>query len=278
MIQYFDHITLVVHELSTAVAAYTRLLGRAPNWRGDHPELGTSAALFGLSNALIELVGPRDGQEAEGIRAWLAANGEGLQALAFGTPDAASCSATLRERGLRATPPQDGEAHGADGSRRSYRSVELSPRSTRGLAILAVERTDAAQLRGPAVTDPACVDALDHVVIRSADLGAALQFYANGFGIRLALDRVVRNTRMLFFRVGGVTIEVVHDATLGAQDAFAGAAYRVRDIEAAQSRVRAAGFDVSEVRDGAKPGTRVFTVRDGTCGVPTLILRDPSRD
>jgi hypothetical protein len=35
---------------------------------------------------------------------------------------------------------------------------------------------------------------------------------------------------------------------------------------------------VSEVRDGRKPGTRVFSVRDGTCGVPTLILRDPSRD
>jgi len=34
----------------------------------------------------------------------------------------------------------------------------------------------------------------------------------------------------------------------------------------------AAGLDVAEVRLGRKPGTRVFTVRDKTCGVPTLVL------
>jgi hypothetical protein len=36
------------------------------------------------------------------------------------------------------------------------------------------------------------------------------------------------------------------------------------------------GFDVSEVREGRKPETRVFSVRDGTCGVPTLVLQPAS--
>ena len=34
-----------------------------------------------------------------------------------------------------------------------------------------------------------------------------------------------------------------------------------------------AGVDVSEVRNGRKPGTRVMTVRSGTCGVPTLLVQ-----
>ncbi len=34
-------------------------------------------------------------------------------------------------------------------------------------------------------------------------------------------------------------------------------------------------FDVDEVRKGRKPDTQVFSVRDGTCGVPTLVL-EPS--
>ena len=34
-----------------------------------------------------------------------------------------------------------------------------------------------------------------------------------------------------------------------------------------------AGVDVSEVRTGRKPGTRVMTVRSGTCGVPTLLVQ-----
>jgi hypothetical protein len=31
------------------------------------------------------------------------------------------------------------------------------------------------------------------------------------------------------------------------------------------------------VRKGRKPGTRVFTVQDGTCGVPTLMLEPGER-
>jgi catechol 2,3-dioxygenase-like lactoylglutathione lyase family enzyme len=279
MLNHFDHLTLAVEHVDSAVSAYQTLLGSPPTWRGDHPELGTSAALFGLANAMIELVGPRgDAPEAEGMRAWLAAHGEGLQALALATDDAASCSQALRERGLRATPPQDGTAQSLDGDSRSYRTVELSTRSTRGLAVLAVERSDRARLFSSGVSDPAVIEALDHVVIRSADLDAAIALYGTGLGLRLALDRVVRDTRMLFFRIGGVTVEIVHDPSQTSQDVFGGAAYRVRDIAAAHARLRAAGMSVSEPHSGAKPGTQVFSVREGTCGVPTLIVRDPSRD
>jgi catechol 2,3-dioxygenase-like lactoylglutathione lyase family enzyme len=201
-----------------------------------------------------------------------------LQALAFTTGDAAAASALLRERGLRATPPQDGEAHGEDGRVRAFRTVELSPKSTRGLSVFAVERPDLVVL-SPATTAPAsAVDALDHAAIFTSNPDAALALYGAGFGLRLALDRQFGAVRMLFFRLGGVTLEVVHDPSLGDSDRFYGVTYRVRDLEAAHARLREAGFALSEPRDGKKPGTRVFGVRDGTSGVPTLILRDPSRD
>ena len=77
---------------------------------------------------------------------------------------------------------------------------------------------------------------------------------------------------------GGVTVEVVQDARQGPSDALSGVAYRTTDAEAAHARLVQAGFSLSELRDGRKPGTRVFTVRDGTCGVPVLVIRDPSRD
>ena len=43
----------------------------------------------------------------------------------------------------------------------------------------------------------------------------------------------------------------------------------------AHARPTRATRAATEVRDGRKPGTRVFTVRDGTCGVPTLVLEAP---
>ena len=280
MLTHFDHLTIVVHDLDLAVEQYSRLCGLPPRWRGVHPGAGTQAALFALGNGLLELVGPLgNAPEAEGLRNWLGTHGEGLQAVAFGTGDAAACSSQLRERGVRTTPPEQGEAQGLDGAVRQYRACELSPKNTRGLSVLVVERADAQQLMAadPGLRDSA-VEALDHVVISSSDLAAASQFYGQQLGLRLALETDRAGVHMLFFRMGRVTIEVFHDSHVGASDRLFGAAYRVRDIEAAHARLKAAGFDLSEVREGRKPGTRVFMVNGGVCGVQTLFIRDPARD
>jgi catechol 2,3-dioxygenase-like lactoylglutathione lyase family enzyme len=278
MLSGFDHVTVAVRDVTAAAARFEALLGRTPVWRGEHVGLGTEAALFGLDNALVELVGPRPGaQEADGLRAWLDAHGEGLLALAFATEDATACSAALRERGVRATRPEQGTARAADGSERSYLSVELATSATRGLSLLVVERPDAAALRSPQRVPDDCAHALDHVVIRTADPSAALALYGERLGIRLALDRELGGTRMLFFRVGGVTIEVVQDRGLQERDALWGFAFRARDVNAAHARLAAAGFALGDVRDGRKPGTRVCTVKDGTSNVPTLLLSDASR-
>jgi hypothetical protein len=55
-------------------------------------------------------------------------------------------------------------------------------------------------------------------------------------------------------------------------DRWGGLAWRVTDPDAARARIAAAGFDVSEVRKGRKPGTRVFTVRSGPPGLPALFI------
>ena len=43
-------------------------------------------------------------------------------------------------------------------------------------------------------------------------------------------------------------------------------------------QTRAGGLEVSEVREGRKPGTRVFTVRTGTFGVPTIVIQQGQRE
>jgi len=278
MLTTFDHVTIAVRDLDAATECYRRLLGSDPIWRGGDPSLGTRATLFALSNGSIELVAAADdSMENAGLRALLAARGEGIQAIAFGTENATELSAALRERGLAVTRPQEGSARDASGEVRRFRTVELSMRTSRGLNVFAVERPDLTALRSTSRPPADCADAIDHVVIRSASPDAAIGLYERGLGVRLALDRSFGGRRMLFFRVGGVTLEVVHDAALSDSDAFYGVAYRVRDLTAAHARLCEAGFEVTEPRAGNKSGTRVFSVKRGTCGVPTLILHDPAR-
>jgi catechol 2,3-dioxygenase-like lactoylglutathione lyase family enzyme len=127
----------------------------------------------------------------------------------------------------------------------------------------------------PAASTP---HALDHVVVASDDLEAARRLYAGALGLRLALDRrfEARGLRILFFRLAGTTLEIAGPLAPppapAASDRFGGLAYRVADVAAARARLLAEGFDVSEPRDGFKPGTRVCSVRSGTHGVPTLLI------
>lgn len=123
--------------------------------------------------------------------------------------------------------------------------------------------------------------AIDHVVVRTADLDRSKRFYEN-LGIRLALDRSFpeRGVRLVFFRVGGVTLELsgsLDNVGEPSEDALWGIAWRVPSADATRERLAAQAFRVSPVRDGHKRGTRVFHLDDAPCAVPTLVLEDPSR-
>ena len=96
----------------------------------------------------------------------------------------------------------------------------------------------------------------------------------------LDLSRPDWGARLMFFRCGDLVVEIVHrlnEASRGDPDKLWGLSWRVADIEAAQARLAAAGLDVSEIRTGRRPGTRVFTVRTGALGVPTLVIQPGAR-
>lgn len=118
---------------------------------------------------------------------------------------------------------------------------------------------------------------LDHVVVRTPDPERAVALYGGRLGLDLRLDRTSEayGSRMLFFVCGGLVIEITHDQKAGVDagpDLIRGLAWRARDIDRAHARMSRAGIAVSELRTGRRPGTRVFTVRSQTAGVPTLVI------
>lgn len=288
MLQNLDHVIVAVRDLAAAARTYTALLGRGPSWRGEHPALGTVNVLYRLDNTYLELLSPQpEGSLAEGLRAQLEEKGEGLLGLAFGTEDADSCRAALAERGLHPAAPRKGLGRDRDsGAVREFLSVLLSPDESRGVLLFAIQHLSPPVLLPPAgLVAPAAgaVAGVDHVVVRTSDAEAAKQLYGRELGIRLALDRSFEQwgARLLFFRIGGLTIEIAaslgEEVESGAADDLWGIAYRVPDADAARERLVREGFDVSEVRRGRKPGTRVLTVRSGTHGVATLCLEATSK-
>ena len=282
MLSALDHVIVAVSDLEPAVGAYARLLGVRPAWRGEHPALGTVNAIFKLENTYLELLAPDVGA-GEWLRKRIAERGEGLFGLAFATDDAAACAAAFADRGLNPAEPTPGIGRDTDsGAFREWTNVHLLPSETRGIPIFAIQHRTPSEVLPPSTPlfDPAdAATALDHVVVRTRDPEASRALYGDALGLRLALDKDAPQWggRMMFFRVGGVTVEVVGKPAEGpdaaGEDELWGAAWRVADIDAAHARMSEAGLPVSEVRDGRKPGTRVFSVSGQTCGVPTLVIQ-----
>ncbi len=287
-----DHAIVAVRDLRAATSQYARLFGWSPSWRGEHPAAGTANALFRLENTYVELLAPAgDGPQGRALSGWLDVKGEGLAGLALGTDDAEACHELFARRGLEPEPIENGLGRDVEsGAFREWLRVPLPVRNTRGVMLFAIEHRSPASTLAPGLPDGdarALVFGLDHAVVRSANPEAAKALYGDALGLRLALDRSFPEwgARLLFFRVGGITLEVAvalepcgasagrKPGLDGDRDWLWGLSYRVRDADRARARLEASGFDVSEVRDGRKPGTRVFGVRDGTCGVPTLILQ-----
>lgn len=125
-------------------------------------------------------------------------------------------------------------------------------------------------------THPNGVTAIDHVVLMSPDLGRTVDALA-ALGVQPRRERNGelggRPIRQIFFRLGGVIIEVVGapDTADEGPSTLWGITYAVADIEASATFF---GDHASAVKEAVQPGRRITTLRHRALGmsVPTALI------
>lgn len=279
MIAGLDHAVVLVNDIEAASSAYQTLFARTPSWRnaGD----GAARALFTLDNATLELMAPDgEAEAANRIRTLLTEQGEGLASLCFRTDDIAKLHRRLDRLALKPEPVAEVESRDdVSGATLSWKRTRTATDATRGVRMFFLELAKPRPLSVRTV--PASITAMDHVVVSTADPERAAALYGARLGLDMALDRSHPEWgRLMFFRCGDLIVEVTSKpgkADEASPDRLRGICWRVLDIDATHARLVAAGVDVSEVRIGRKPGTRVMTVKSGTCGVPTLLVEKTAK-
>ena len=273
-----DHVIVLVSDIAAAEMAYQALFARTAAWRNSGD--GAERVLFTLDNMTLELMAPSGADaNADRIRNVLAAQGEGLASLCFRTSDIARMHRRLDRLTLKPEPVAEVESRDAlTGAVLAWKRTRAATDATRGIRLFFMERDKERPLSVRTTTG--AITAMDHVVVSTPDPERAAALYGARLGLDMALDRSHPDWgRLMFFRCGDLVVEVTHrpdkpvDAEGIRQDRLRGICWRVADIDATHARLAAAGVDVSEVRAGRKPGTRVMTVRSGTCGVPTLLVQ-----
>jgi catechol 2,3-dioxygenase-like lactoylglutathione lyase family enzyme len=274
VISGLDHVVVLVNDLAAAAAAYQTLFARTPAWRGSGD--GADRVLFTLDNMTLELLSPSgDGATASRIRSVIAEQGEGLASLCFRTIDIGRMHRRLERLSLRPEPVGEAESQDAEtGATLSWKRTRAATDATRGVRLFFLELDRERPLS--VHTEAASITAMDHVVVATGDPERAAALYGARLGLDMRFDRSHPEWgRLMFFRCGDLIVEVVHrpgNDLDPARDRLWGLSWRVADADATRARLAAAGVDVSDVRTGRKPGTRVLTVRSGTCGIPTLLV------
>jgi catechol 2,3-dioxygenase-like lactoylglutathione lyase family enzyme len=276
MITGLDHIVLLAHDIDAAVDTYETLLGQKPAWRarGD----GVATAIFTLANMSLEVMAPSgDGAMTGRVRTRLAEQGEGLASLCFRVKAIEKFQRRLKRLGLAPEDvAQTASTNAIDGTTLSWQRTRTAVEATHGVRLFFLEMT--AQRPSSQATASAPITGLDHVVIATEEPERAAALYGARLGLDMALDlaRPDWGARLMFFRCGDLVVEIVHrmnEDKRGDPDKLWGLSWRVADLEATRTRLASAGLDVSETRTGRRPGTRVFTVRTGALGVPTLVIQ-----
>ena len=281
MITGLDHVVVLVNDIKAGQAAYQTLLARVPSWQSSTE--GGQTVLFTLDNMSLELMAPVGASEtAERIRDVIKMQGEGLASICFRVGDISKMHRRLDRLMLKPEPIAETESHDtSSGATLSWKRTRAATEATRGVRLFFLELEDQRPRSVPSAAAP--ITALDHVVVATADGERAAALYGARLGLDMALDRSHPDWgQLMFFRCGDLIVEVVRrpgkKAIMDeAQDRLYGLSWRVADIDATRARLVSAGIDVSEVRIGRKPGTRVMTVRSGTCGVQTLVLERSPR-
>ncbi|MEP4486394.1 MAG: VOC family protein [Halioglobus sp.] len=147
-----------------------------------------------------------------------------------------------------------------------------------GVSLSATDGKETEQFRADFPESSTDAIGVDHVVLRCNDGQDCIDLFGTQLGIRLALDQDVPEWggRMLFFRTGKLTLEVLANEDTKINH-FWGLTFFNADLTGWHHRLTGAGVEVSAIRDGRKPGTRVASIKSHCLGLPALLLQPAPR-
>lgn len=274
MLTKLEHITLLVSDLDEATLNYETIFGFPCFWRSREENDGYSSVVFNIGEIALQIVSPKH-KDTEGKFAGKTLNS--ISNLSFTTTDIQETQRIFSRRGLN--PSEVNKQSFLDGERKQFRCSNVP---IEGIDVDVVEPlTNIGEHKSE---NNGRIQSLDHLVIDTPNVDRTLATYGTRLGFRLALERNAPQwgVHFLFFRIGGITFEVVHrlnvDHDTSQPDKSFGFSWASNNLEQTRDRLVSSGRDVSEIRTGRRPGSRVFTLRNKTCGIPTIIIEHEAQN
>ena len=269
-----DHVVIAVEDLDAATADYTRILGREPSWRGEHPKYGTRNTLFRIDNTYIELLALSGGKgdkrwSGDAAEASRRARAKGSTRSRWARPTSDGTVNEMRDNGLDVPDASDGARHrrGSPASERGWRNAHGRCESERtALRVFFIEHLSPPEALP--VAEPLDAPAGAHVQPDGPRRGAVAPTWkrrgvsgatSSARGWRWTArsrtaTRASSSSGSPTSRSRSAAARRSRRKAMGKPDRYVGLAWGVDSIEKTCARLAAAGIETSGPRPGIKPG------------------------
>ena len=274
MFNRIQNIFLVASDIEKSSKDFSLFFSSKPSFQGFSNDLGIKIHTFNINNLSISIINTyKEGLWSKKILDFKKDKREGFFGLNLMSDDPKVAHNELIEKKISLSEIQ--EITFEDYNNNIFHSFlfSISEDLTSNLNI-SVSGDNKFFIGKEKTTSDPCVKSVNQVVINTNNPDGIINLFEKNLKIRLALDKTFKewSGRMLFFRISGVTLEVVESDQIHGSSDFYGIGWHTDDFKLSYESLIGKGFELSEIRKGRKPGTLVSTLKNPILGIPTILI------
>ena len=267
-----QNIFLATKNIEETSQKFSIFFGQSPNFIGQSRKLGIDIISFGLNKTNICLISPKkSGIWSEKLYNFLKNKGEGIFGINFFSDDFDKDYNNFVKNDLKLSDKIESSFEVNNDIEIKFSFFNILDKTIESLNILVSSEIDFKENKSSLKNN---VSKVNQLVIQTEDPETIKEIFEGKLSIRLALDKTFKKWagRMLFFRLGGLTLEVIEGKDIKQNSEYFGIGWHVDNYNKCYDYLLNDGFRLSKIRAGRKEGTLVSTLKEPILNIPTILI------
>ena len=272
MLTRVQNIFLATKNIEETSQKFSIFFGRSPDFIGQSINLGIDIIIFGLNNTNICLISPKSsGFWFETLNNFLKNKGEGIFGINFSSDDFDNDYNNFTKNNLKLSDKIESNFEGNNNDKIKFSFFNIFDKAIENLNIFVSNEMNFQNNKANSKNN---VSKVNQIVIQTEAPDTIKDIFDGKLSIRLALDKTFKEWagRMLFFRLGGVTLEVIEGKDIKQNSKYFGIGWHADNYNKCYNSLLNDGFSLSEIRKGRKEGTLVSTLKKPILNIPTILI------
>lgn len=272
MLTRLQNIFLATKNIEKTSKQFSSFFSKNPDFIGHSKNLGIDIIVYDISKTNICLICPKNnGFWFDSLSNFLKEKGEGIFGVNFSSDDIDKDYSNFVKNGLEVNEKNESNFESSKESQLKFSFFNIMDNSIDNLNILVSNEINFSK-KGINSIDR--ISKVNQLVIQTEFPDSIIDIFEKKLNIRLALDKTFKewSGRMLFFRIGGVTLEVIEGKNIKLNSEYFGIGWHTNNFNKCYNDLVEEGLKLSEIRKGRKKGTIVSTLKNPMLNIPTILI------